>query len=106
MENNIAGIPIKDLKLLAIKYEGNSSFESLQKIAVKISVARAARLSYMTFDGEIDYEKDIELHDRLLESKHASPMEHCAQAQDNSDWYANFKGWKSYRKFLEESGKI
>ena len=73
---------------------------------LKIATARAARLSYMTFENNIDYQKDIELHDRLLESKHVSPMEHCAQAQDSSNWYANFKGWKSYRKFLEEDNKL
>lgn len=67
---------------------------------IKIATARCARLSYMTFDGNIDYEKDIKLHDRLLESKHASPLEHCAQCQDSDAWYANFKGWQSYRNKL------
>ena len=95
-----------ELKELAKKYIGNDSVDAQNQFMLKIATARCARLSYMTFDGEIDYQKDIELHDKLLESKHASPMEHCAQAQDNSNWYANFKGWKSYRKFLEESGKI
>lgn len=79
-----------------------------QKVPTKIcvSTARCARLSYMTFDGEIDYQKDIALHDQLLASKHASPMEHCAQCQNNDNWYANFKGWKSYRKFLEEDNLL
>lgn len=95
-----------ELIQLANRYIGNDSLEAQNQIMLKISTARCARLSYMTFDGEIDYEKDLKLHDKLLASKHASPMEHCAQAQDNSNWYANFKGWKSYRKFLEESGKI
>lgn len=75
-------------------------------LKLKINVARAARLSYNNHDGEIDYQKDIELHDRLLKSKHASPMEHCAQCQNNDKWYANFKGWKSYRKFLEEDNLL
>ena len=92
MENNIAGILIKDLKPLAIKYEGNDSFESLQRTAIKISVARAARLSYMTFDGEIDYEKDIALYDQLLKSHHMSPFEHCARAMDEEEYYTFRKG--------------
>lgn len=102
MENNIGGIPIEDLIPLAIKYEGNDSFHSLQKIALKISIAHCARLSYTTLgdNPRIDYEADIKLHDRLLESKHASPFEHMAQCQKNSDNYANFKGWKSYRFIL------
>ena len=70
---------------------------------VFVATARCARLSYITFDGDIDYDKDIKLHNQLLESKHASPMEHCAQCQNNDIWYANFKGWKSYRKILEET---
>ena len=73
---------------------------------IKIATARCARLSYNNHDGEIDYQKDIELHDKLLKSKHASPMEHCAQCQNNDKWYANFKGWKSYRKFLEEDNLL
>ena len=68
---------------------------------VKIATARAARLSYMTFDGEIDYEKDIKLHDQLLKDKHASPMEHCAICKNDNVWYANFKGWQSYRNILQ-----
>ena len=71
-----------------------------QKDILKVCTARAARLSYMTFDGEIDYEKDIQLHDKLLADGHASPMEHCAQCQGNNAWYANFKGWQSYRNKL------
>lgn len=123
MENNIAGIPIEDLKPLAIKYEGSDSYESLQNIAVKISVARAARLSYMTFEGKIDYEKDIALHDQLLSAKHASPFEHCCRVLTEEEyntlgkivlhseneyifekgWCDNFKGFISYRHLIENS---
>ena len=110
MENRetIAGIPITDLKKLAIKYIGNDDYSNQQLIALKINTAQCARLSYTTFGDtpKIDYEKDIKLHDQLLESKHASPMEHCAQCQNNDVWYANFKGWKSYRKTLEEDNLL
>jgi hypothetical protein len=104
MENNIAGIPIEDLKPLAIKYEGNDSYESLQNIAVKISVARAARLSYMTFEGKIDYVKDIALHDQLLAAKHASPFEHCAKAMTDLEYYSFYKG--EYPVGIENDGDI
>ena len=59
---------------------------------IKIATARCARLSYMTFDGEIDYEKDIKLHDRLLESKHLSCFEHCARAMSNEEYNTFIKG--------------
>ena len=116
MENNIGGIPIEDLIPLAIKYEGNDSFNSLQKIALKISIAHCARISYTTLgdNPKIDYEADIKLHDRLLESKHASPFEHCAKVMSDEE-YQNFRkgytttsfrgetrGWcNNYRGFIQ-----
>ena len=126
MEDNIAGIPIEDLKPLAIKYEGDDSFESLQKIALKISVANCARISYKTLgdNPKIDYEADIKLHDRLLESKHLSCFEHCARAMsdyeyskythtypiDNNGtfdeeegWCNNFRGFIQYRYLIENN---
>jgi hypothetical protein len=53
---------------------------------VLVATARCARLSYMTFDGEIDYEKDIKLHDTLLESGHMSPFEHCCRVMTNEEY--------------------
>ena len=90
------------------------------KERIKIATARCARLSYMTFDGEIDYEKDIKLHDRLLESCHASPFEHVSRCLTEEEynalgkmildpvkgyifekgWVDNFKGFVSYRRIL------
>jgi len=67
---------------------------------IKVCVARAARLSYMTFDGKIDYDKDFELYKTLLKEKHASPFEHAAKSMSNRFYYANFKGWESYRHIL------
>jgi len=60
---------------------------------IKISTARCARLSYMTFDGEIDYEKDIKLHNRLLKSRHSSPFEHCARVMDTKEYNRFTKGY-------------
>lgn len=47
---------------------------------LKIAIARAARLSYSTHDGEYSVEKDLELFERLVSSKHFSCLEHCAVA--------------------------
>ena len=80
--------------------------DDISKSLIKISVARCARLSYMTFEGEIDYAKDIELHDMLLRNKHSSPFEHCAKNYPLNKMYANFKGWISYRKLLEENEEL
>lgn len=87
-----------------------------EETRIKIATARCARISYMTFDGEIDYEKDIALYDMLLSSKHLSPFEHCAQAMGEKDLdnnlvvedglttigaSRNFAGFKQYRQIIE-----
>lgn len=77
------------------KYTSGLSLE--QKL--KIATARAARVSYKTFDGEINFEKDYELHDNLLADGHYSPFEHCAQAKFGV--FDNFCQWKSYRYSLK-----
>lgn len=122
-KNTIAGIPIINLKELSLKYLKDDTYESMQKIALMISVARAARISYMTFDGEIDYTKDIALHNQLLASGHMSPFEHCCKCPknpindeflgwekgfthcdiDDNLWSGNVKGWIQYRHLLEKS---
>lgn len=66
--------------------------DPFQKLRLKIATARCARLSYMTFDGEIDYEKDLKLHDTLLESHHMSPFEHCARAMSDEEYESFRKG--------------
>lgn len=73
-----------------------SMAKSKEDFKVKVATARCARLSYMTFDGEIDYEKDIKLHDQLLESKHFSPFEHCSRAMDTDEWNKFQKGVIEY----------
>ena len=66
--------------------------EDFELVCRKIATARAARLSYMTFDGEIDYTKDIALHDQLLASGHYSPFEHCARAMNDEEYVSFIKG--------------
>lgn len=79
------------------------TIEQYKTVMVKIATARCARVSYLNYEGKDDYEADVRLHNRLIKNKHASPMEHCAEAQKNSIMYANFKGFKQYRKTLEEN---
>ncbi len=52
------------------------------------------RISYQTLgdNPKIDYEADIKLHDRLLESKHLSCFEHCARAMSDEEYNTFIKG--------------
>jgi thymidylate synthase ThyX len=101
--------------------EGDEQLNKLLEYKIKISTARCARLSYMTFDNEIDYEKDLELHNRLLESRHYSPFEHCSKTMTEEEynkfskkyidkngieteefgWCRNFKGFIQYRHLID-----
>lgn len=72
---------------------------------LKIAVARAARLSYLTFEGGIDITKDIQLHDRLLASGHMSPFEHPAKVAATAGRYGNFSGWQQYRHGIAGQNK-
>lgn len=78
-------------------------------LAIKVSVGRCARVSYLTHDGTRDHEKDIELYDRLVGSGHMSPLEHVATpmkkglnalaALDSQRrLQGNFEGWEQHRK--------
>jgi hypothetical protein len=91
--------------------------EELVKLALMVSVARCARVSYKTHDGrETSVEEDIELAHKLVVSTplHASPAEHQA-TPDKPYWFnsankeygwqnpklhGNLNGWKQHRKML------
>ncbi len=92
--------------------------------AIKCSVARCARVSYLNHDNTApDQEKDVKLHDRLLEAGHMSPFEHVArpmklEVNRKADsvtpwepglthmdrygqyWSGNFRAWVQYRNLL------
>lgn len=117
-------IPFKDNvdmeKLIRIT---GPMYGKIDRGLIKVAVARAARLSYITHEGEIDYVKDIKLHDQLLENKHLSCFEHCALTMSdfeyedfykgdlkeskeefcfkNQGWCNNFKGFIPYRYLVE-----
>lgn len=70
--------------------------------SLKVSTARNARTSYMTFDGKLStLDSDVKLHDQLVvaEPLHASPAEHCAKAEKGV--HRNLHGFKPYRVYLE-----
>lgn len=53
---------------------------------VKLSVARCARVSYLTHDGRRDVDADLALYDRLLKSGHMSPFEHAARVAHEGEF--------------------
>lgn len=93
-------------------------------IAVKCSVARCARVSYLNHDNSSpSIEKDIDLYSKLLEAGHMSPFEHVATPMRMSDctesdyfwnwehgvthcgrdgdlWSGNFRGFLQYRQLI------
>lgn len=103
--------------------KGLTSNDSIQFKKVMIATSRCARLSYMTFDGEINYEKDISMHNVLLNNKHMSPFEHCARIASDEEyrnnargkvsstlesegWFDNFRGFISYRYLIENKNNL
>lgn len=83
----------------------------------KTSVARCARVSYLTQDGlEPSLEQDLELYHKLVVARpiHASPAEHQATPDrflrigvGGGEWqypheWRNFKGWRQYRAMIDQ----
>jgi thymidylate synthase ThyX len=91
-----------DWHLPLVRPEDREQAGSIEDL-VKISAGRCARVSYLTHAGVRDLAADIQLHDRLLESGHMSPLEHPARPLttaelSESEWSGNFRGWLPYRK--------
>lgn len=59
---------------------------------VKVSVARCARVSYLTHDGKRDVGADLALYDRLKTSGHMSPFEHAAKVMSGAEVYDHMGG--------------
>ena len=72
------------------------------KSLIKASIARCARVSYMTHDNQNPtLENDVKLYDQLLSSVHMSPFEHPATPMIDPNTYSgNFRGWVQYRKMI------
>lgn len=82
----------------------------------KVSVARCARVSYLTHDGERSLETDIGLFEKLSVKLHPSPFEHVAkpivvpqgyetQGSGSQGWSGNFHGWHQFRKDLPNENR-
>lgn len=82
-------------------YELSQGPYSIDQIR-KISVARVARVSYLTQSGIRDPHEDLKLFDRLVQGSgfgHFSPHEHIATpAMSATDRSGPFLGWKQFRK--------
>lgn len=71
-------------------------------LLTNVSVARCARVSYLTHDGKRDQLEDIAMYERLVSASppHASPLEHvatpCLGAHDDLH-PGNFRGWDQLR---------
>jgi thymidylate synthase ThyX len=71
---------------------------------IKKSVARCARVSYLSHEGKNPTQsEDMALYARLLGSMpiHASPAEHQAMATRNKGYSGNLRGWIQFRKTLK-----
>ena len=82
-------------------FEGDDDLDDNQLIMA--SVARCARVSYLTHDDKRDVGADLSLHDRLVEAGHWSPFEHVACPSMSPGRYgANFgPWWVQYRKTFQ-----
>ena len=75
---------------------------------IKVATARCARISYETLgdNPEINYEKDIKLHDDLLAMKHMSPFEHCAVVMNEENYYSHIKTTKAKSSTISNNDDI
>lgn len=79
-----------------------------QELFKQISVARCARVSYLTQDGKREWDKDLILYNRLITAVpgHWSPAEHVATPENpaTTEFFktpGNFYGWTQLRHHLE-----
>jgi thymidylate synthase ThyX len=89
-----------DLYLLSVAKELN--MPPIQG-KIKIAIARCARVSYTVVgeeNKEPNYVNDIKLHDRLAESGHWSPFEHCARVMSNKEYNTHVRGKCFYQETL------
>jgi thymidylate synthase ThyX len=74
---------------------GDTDFKENVLTKIQIATARCARVSYTVVGEEgkeHSYENDIKLHDKLLESGHWSPFEHCAKVMSDEEYKSFIKG--------------
>ena len=73
-------------------------------LALRCSVARCARVSYLLHDGTTpNVDKDTELYYQLLNDRHMSPFEHQASPMvDHNGTSGNFRGFRQYRQAVQQ----
>lgn len=73
--------------------------------AIRVSVARCARTSYLNHDGVLSHESDFRLYDQTLSTKgHWAPLEHAAVClrPGEVEHFGNFRPpWHQWRHFVE-----
>lgn len=74
--------------------------EELLDLLKRISVARCARVSYLSQEGKREWDKDLGLYKRLETSGHWSPFEHVA-TPIKAKSLGNFDGWSQLRHLVE-----
>lgn len=70
--------------------------EEDQHFWAMVAAGRAARTSYLTYDGIRDPQADYDLAASLQQNGHYSPLEHVATPDDDAP-PSNFKGWRQLR---------
>lgn len=75
---------------------------------IQLSVARCARVSYLTHDGRRDVPADITLYEKLKSPGHMSPFEHPATVVDSHGFnHGNFRyPWVQARKLIPNESDI
>lgn len=86
---------------------GAVSTNEVERTKIKIATARCARVSYLNYEGNDDYNADLNLFNVLSQSGHWSPFEHCARANHSfeKEYVGNFKGFTQLRKTFESENK-
>jgi len=94
---------------------------SSQEVKIAIATARCARVSYLNFSGQDNYQKDLALFKKLSSSGHWSPFEHCARVMSEGEyqkmiryennqlepgWLGNYRGFIQWRKTFKGENRI
>lgn len=110
---DVGDILSDDCKAMANWMSKNENQElQFHKLAIYVSVARCARVSYETFETgkRSTVEADLRLYEQLSKNGHWSPFEHQATPDYRNDasmepWahvceHGNFRGFRQYRKMM------
>jgi thymidylate synthase ThyX len=104
-DSYISSTPISRHYHIPYIVDGYTEEEENIEELTKIGVARCARTSYLSHDGKIDVDKDLELYEKLRTANppHLSPFEHVAVCSPKASRFANFNDWISIRYIMENT---